>query len=288
MEKGYDASLSYEAYEQKGYLNEDFHFFHIKTDESFDIPFHYHDFHKLILILDGKVKYNIEGLEYELMPFDFVLVNRFMIHKPEIEAQANGKGYDRIILYLSDDFLSNYGLLDSFDKAKELKSYVVRFPANISAEIFNMFEIVEADEKKQDKEYAGKLTTRLDLMKALIAFNKACIMEDFGFKPEARYNRKIIEIIEYIGNNLNKDLSIDLLADKFYMSKYHMMRTFKNETGYSIHQYISEKRILLARSYIMGGMPATNACIECGFRDYSSFSRAFKNQLGIMPSDVKI
>ncbi len=288
MENGYDASLSYEAYEQKGYLNEDFHFFHIKTYESFDIPFHYHDFHKLILILDGAVKYNIEGLEYELMPFDFVLVNRFMIHKPEITAAGNGRGYDRIILYLSDDFLGRYGLLDSFDKAKELKSYVVRFPANISADIFNMFETVEKDEKKQDKEYAGKLTTRLDLMKALIAFNKACISEDFGFKPEARYNRKIIEIIEYIGDNLNKDLSIDLLADKFYMSKYHMMRTFKNETGYSIHQYISEKRILLARSYIMGGMPATNACIECGFRDYSSFSRAFKNQLGIMPSEVKI
>ena len=267
MKNGYDASLSYEAYEQKGYLNEDFHFFHIRNRESFDIPFHYHDFHKLILILDGNVKYYIEGLEYDLMPFDFVLVNRFLIHRPEIVQDKSEKGYDRIILYLSDDFLRQYGLLDSFDKAKELKSYVVRFPANISAEIFNMFETVEADEKKQDSEYAGRLTTRIDLMKALIAFNKACISEDFGFKPEARYNRKIIEIIEYIGNNLSKDLSIDLLADHFYMSKYHMMRTFKNETGYSIHQYISEKRILLARSYIMGGMPATNACIECGFRD---------------------
>ena len=288
MKNGYDASLSYEDYEQKGYLNEDFHFFHIKNNESFDIPFHYHDFHKLILILDGNVKYYIEGLEYDLMPFDFVLVNRFLIHRPEISEGNTSKGYDRIILYLSDDFLKKYGLLDSFDKAKELKSYVVRFPANISADIFNMFETVEADEKKQDSEYAGRLTTRIDLMKALISFNKACISEDFGFKPEARYNRKIIEIIEYIGNNLSKDLSIDLLADHFYMSKYHMMRTFKNETGYSIHQYISEKRILLARSYIMGGMPATNACIECGFRDYSSFSRAFKNQLGIMPSEIKI
>ena len=288
MKNGYDASLSYEAYEQKGYLNEDFHFFHIKTSESFDIPFHYHDFHKLILILDGHVKYYIEGLEYELMPFDFVLVNRFLIHKPEITALEDNKGYDRIILYLSDEFLKEYGLLDSFDKAKELKSYVVRFPASVSADIFNMFETVEADEKKQDSEYAGKLTTRIDLLKALIAFNKACISEDFGFKPEARYNRKIIEIIEYIGNNLNKDLSIDLLADHFYMSKYHMMRSFKNETGYSIHQYISEKRILLARTYIMGGMPATSACLECGFKDYSSFSRAFKNQLGIMPSEVKI
>ena len=66
-------------------MNEDFRFFHIKSSESFDIPFHYHDFHKLILILDGNVKYYIEGLEYDLMPFDFVLVNRFLIHKPEVD-----------------------------------------------------------------------------------------------------------------------------------------------------------------------------------------------------------
>lgn len=124
-------------------------------------------------------------------------------------------------------------------------------------------------------------------MKALIDFNKACISEDFGFKPEARYNRKVIELINYITENLSGDLSIDYLADHFYMSKYHMMRVFKNETGYSIHQYISEKRILYARNQIMSGIPATTACLECGFKDYSSFSRAFKNQLGMLPSDIK-
>ena len=87
---------------------------------------------------------------------------------------------------------------------------------------------------------------------------------------------------------LGKDLSIDSIADRFYLSKYHMMRIFKSETGYSVHRYISEKRILLARNLIMSGMPSTTACLECGFKDYSSFSRAFKNQLGILPSEVKI
>jgi AraC-like DNA-binding protein len=67
-----------------------------------------------------------------------------------------------------------------------------------------------------------------------------------------------------------------------------MMRIFKSETGYSVHRYISEKRILLARNLIMSGTPSTAACLECGFKDYSSFSRAFKNQLGILPSEVKI
>ncbi len=277
----------YEAYEQKGYLNQDFKFFHIKNKENLDVPFHYHDFDKLILILGGNVRYVIEGREYELLPFDFVLVNRFAIHRPIVEIKESD-AYDRIILYLSHDFLNQYSLLDAFDKVKEVGSHVVRFPGNVSADIYESFIAVEEDLKKEDEEYAGKLTTRLDVLKALISFNKACIAENFGFKPEARYNRKVIDLIEYINENLSKDLTIDRLADNFFMSKYHMMRIFKNETGYSIHQYISEKRIILARTFILSGMPATTACLECGFKDYSSFSRAFKNQLGILPSDVKI
>ncbi|WP_029233593.1 AraC family transcriptional regulator [Butyrivibrio sp. VCB2006] len=296
MIKDFDEKLPFSAYEQKGYLEQDFRFFHIKDHTNIDIPYHYHDFHKIILILGGQVKYLIEGREYELLPFDFVLVNRYLIHKPIIGNQAlteensNKSGqdnYDRIILYLSDDFLREYGLLDAFDKAKEIGSYVVRFPGDVSTSIYEQFTRIEEDISKEKDEYAGPLLTRIDVLKSLISFNKACIKEDFGFKPEARYNRKVIEIISYITEHLSGDLSIDYLADHFYMSKYHMMRVFKNETGYSIHQYISEKRILLARNQIMSGMPATTACLECGFKDYSSFSRAFKNQLGILPSDIK-
>ena len=275
-------------YEQKGYLNEDYKFFHICDSENIDIPFHYHDFDKLILILNGNVKYIIEGREYELLPFDFVLVNRFDIHKPVCEEGDGKKKYDRIILYLNHDFLEKYGLLDAFCKAKEMESCVVRFPADISTKIYDAFKKIEEDLKVEDKEYAGKLSTGIDVLRALIEFNKACISEKLGFTQEARYNRKVIDIIEYINKNLSKDLTIERLSDHFYMSKYHMMRVFKQETGYSVHQYVSEKRILFARTLIMSGMPATSACLEAGFKDYSSFSRAFKLQLGMLPSELKI
>ncbi len=288
MNDNNNTSASYEDYEQKGYLNQDFKFFHITSKESLDVPFHYHDFHKLILILGGNAKYIIEGREYDLLPFDFVLVNRFAIHKPVVQIDEEGDAYDRIILYLSQNFLSKYELLDAFTKVREIERHVVRFPGNTSTEIYDSLKQIEEDISREDEVYAGKLNTRIDVLKFLIGFNKACITENFGFKPEARYNRKVIELIEYINENLCKDLSIDKLADTFFMSKYYMMRIFKNETGYSIHQYISEKRVLLARNYIMSGMPATTACLECGFKDYSSFSRAFKNQLGMLPSDVMI
>ncbi len=287
MEQQFNASLSYEAYEQKGYLNEDFRFFHIKSSESADIPYHYHDFHKLILVLSGDAKYMIEGLEYELKPFDFVLVNRHCIHRPVWNQEKNDSEYDRMILYLKDEFLLKYDLLDSFKAATEKKSSVVRFSGSISSKLYDAFKKIESDINSQDEIYKGSLRLRIDLLNALISFNEACVTESNCFDTSARYNRKVIEIIDYIGDNLSGDLSIDRLADHFYMSKYHMMRLFKNETGYSIHRYISEKRILLARDYIGAGMPATSACLECGFRDYSSFSRAFKNQLGILPSDIK-
>ncbi len=282
----FDSSLTYEAYEQKGYLDEDFHFFHIRSSEKTEIPYHYHDFHKLILVLSGEVKYLIEGLEYELKPFDFVLVNRFMIHRPVFEEK--GSIYDRMILYLKDDFLKEYGLLDAFEMSFSKKSHVVRFPASYSAGVYDLFKCIEADLSREKSDYAGRLTTRIDVFRALILFNKSCMAQEKCFSDEARYNRKVIELIEYINNHLTDNLSIDILSDHFYMSKYHMMRVFKNETGYSIHRYISEKRILLARDLIYDGMAATAACLECGFRDYSSFSRAFKNQLGILPSEIKI
>jgi AraC-like DNA-binding protein len=287
MNSEYDASLSYEAYEQKGYLDEDFRFFHIKSSEQVDIPYHYHDFHKLILVLGGNVKYMIEGLEYDLEPFDFVLVNRFLIHRP-LWPENESSDYERMILYLKDDFLKQYGLLDAFEMSFAKKSFVLRFPGSDSAGLYDLLCGIKQDLSREEMDYAGKLTTRLDVLRTLIAFNRTCLARQECFSSEARYNRKVIDLIRYINENLSSNLSIDMLSDHFYMSKYHMMRLFKNETGYSIHRYISEKRILMARDLIYGGMAATAACLECGFRDYSSFSRAFKNQLGILPSDIKI
>ena len=55
-----------------------------------------------------------------------------------------------------------------------------------------------------------------------------------------------------------------------------MMRLFKQETGYTLGQYITQKRLLLARELILSGVPSTQVCFDCGFRDYSTFSRSYK------------
>ena len=78
---------------------------------------------------------------------------------------------------------------------------------------------------------------------------------------------------------------MDTLAEQFYISKYHMMRRFRNETGYTIHNYISEKRLLLAQQLLQRGATLTAAAEQSGYQDYSTFSRAYKKQFGKSPSE---
>ena len=62
------------------------------------------------------------------------------------------------------------------------------------------------------------------------------------------------------------------------------MRRFREETGTSIHNYLSDKRLLAARDLIASGTAATDACFRCGFRSYSAFSRSYGKLFGVTPT----
>jgi AraC-like DNA-binding protein len=62
------------------------------------------------------------------------------------------------------------------------------------------------------------------------------------------------------------------------------MRQFRQETGTTVHLYITQKRLVKARELIDSGMRATEACYRCGWRSYSSFTRAYNKHLGTTPT----
>ena len=94
------------------------------------------------------------------------------------------------------------------------------------------------------------------------------------------------DILTYINDHLTDELTIDNIADTFFISKFYMMRQFKQETGYTIGKYISRKRLLLAKDLILSGVPSTQACFDCGYKDYSTFSRAYKRLFSESPRET--
>ena len=100
------------------------------------------------------------------------------------------------------------------------------------------------------------------------------------------YNGQMTRSIpaQVMADKVDVAVTIDELAARFYISKYHMMRRFRQETGYSVHGYLTEKRLLLARQLLGRGCTPAEAALQAGYQDYSTFSRAYKKQFGCSPS----
>lgn len=275
-----------EEYEKTGYLYEDFKMFHIRTKEEKSYPYHYHDFYKLLILLQGNVTYSIEGKSYKLRPFDMVLVRKGAIHRAEV---SGDEPYDRIVFYISGEYLercktADYDPAFCFVCAGKEGSEVLRFPVLQNTAFLSLIGKLEENGQTGTR-YGASAYAELLFSELLLSVNRGCYEKTGSFDHTVLFNQKMIDLIRYIGEHLTEDMSIEELAERFYISKFHMMRQFKEETGFTIHQYISEKRIIYARSLMAAGMSATQACYESGFKDYSTFSRAYKRRMEKSPSE---
>ena len=91
------------------------------------------------------------------------------------------------------------------------------------------------------------------------------------------------QVLAYIAAHYQEKLTLQQLAEHFYVSKYHLSHTFSSQVGTSIYRYILLKRLLAAREQIVGGISPSEASQNCGFPDYANFYRAFKAEYGVSP-----
>ena len=273
--------MDYSQYnlEKTGYLKEDFRLFHINDQTKKDFSYHYHDFHKIIVFISGKVTYHIEGKAYHLKPRDILLVSQGAIHKPAIDPSVP---YERYIFWIRDD-LSCQELNTCFQKANDRSFNLVRADSALQERLKDL--LPEIEQTLQNKHFGDTVLRNALFTQFMIYINRIFLRTSSSpDKKTYSSDTQVEQLLKYINRNLSENLSIDQLANRFFFSKYHMMRKFKNETGYTIHNYITSKRLLMARSLISQGMPIMKAAQASGFHDYTTFVRAYKKQFGKAPS----
>lgn len=262
-----------------GYLKEDFRLFHIndRTDREFE--WHYHDFHKIIVFVSGKVTYHIEGKTYQLKPQDILLVSQGAIHKPEIDPSIP---YERYIFWIRDD-LSSPELNTCFQKANDRSFNLIRLDSALQEKLKDL--LPEIEHSLRDTQFGDSILSKALFAQFMIHINRIFLKSSTAPDQKSYSSDSQVEqLLKYINRNLSENLSIDHLAERFFFSKYHMMRKFKKETGYTIHNYIISKRLLHARSLIAQGIPVMKAAMQSGFQDYTAFVRAYKKQFGTVPT----
>ena len=267
--------------EKTGYLNEQFRLFHLKDQTRKEFSYHYHDFHKVVIFISGKAAYHIEGKAYQLKPWDILLVNRHAIHRPEIDPSVP---YERFILWIQND-IPWQELLKCFQKANDRSYNLVRLNSALQEKMKDI--LFELENSAKSDEYGKEILTQSLFLQFMVYLNRIFLEKQYIYDAHSySSDSQIEELLRYINHNLTEDLSIETLARKYYLSKYHMMRKFKEETGYTIHNYIISKRLLLARTKISEGTPILKAAQLSGFSDYTTFSRAYKKQFGTAPSQT--
>ncbi|OOM07354.1 AraC family transcriptional regulator [Clostridium saccharobutylicum] len=273
---------------KSGYLNNDFQLFHIRDKKNQEFEFHYHEFNKIIIFLSGKVTYLIEGKAYFLKPWDILLVNNHNVHKPVIDPSET---YERIVIWANSDFIKkhnyeNCDLSTCFKLANEKSFNLVRLEAKFQNKIKAIIEMLESSLDSSD--FGSKLLSNSLFIQLLVYLNRVHLGNMYiDDKESLKYDKQIEEILKYINNNLCNKLSLELLSQKFYISKYYLMHKFKKETGYTLHNYVLQKRLLIAKELIKDGSPIIKACSNCGFNDYSNFLRSFKKMFGKSPKDFQ-
>lgn len=263
-------------------LSKDYEVFHYLNNDLAGVNLHHHDFYECYLFLSGDVTYLIEGKTYCLMPGDIILINSKELH----QAIINNKEitYERIVLWLDKAFLKKLSTGETdltlcFENPS--KKNVIRADVELQQTIKTILNKLLSLEYYKGIGY--DLLYKAYITELMVYINNISFNEKAYIGIDMKKSNLIEDILDYINNHIEEDITVDMLSEQFYLSKFHLSREFKKHTGTTIHRYIVQKKLIAAKELILSEIPITDVYKQCGFGDYSNFFRAFKNEYGITP-----
>ncbi len=262
-----------------------YEYHHYRNDGPITVDFHEHAFYEIYIFISGNVNYIIEGRTYDLRPGDVLLTNNSDIHRPEI--LPSQYPYERIVIWLNNTFFN--GLLDIGEDLtacfKDASNRDYRLFRPNASQLLKIQDTCRAIEQERSVNRLGsRVMAFSSIMEILVLISRAYYEISDSAQHGVTENQQINQIVAYINNHYNEDLSLESLSSKFYLSKYYLSHKFKQFTGLSLYQFILKKRLTIARNMLMRGKSVTETYTECGFNDYSNFLKAFKQEFGEKPS----
>lgn len=260
-----------------------FEIFHYKDPRMETVPVHHHDFYEMYFYLSGNIQFMVEDRTYALEPGDILLVSPDRLHRA---IAAPSVSDERIVLWIDRNFLA--GLHEpGEDLSRCFKTgldHLRPMPVE-SADIQAM--AMELVNEYYGKKYCASLAALGLFIRLMVEINRVAVSGAEEIDDELSAQTLVSKVLSYIGAHYAENITLDSLASRFYVSKYHLSHEFSDAVGTSVYKYIILKRLVAARQLIAGGMSPGDACHECGYRDYANFYRAFVSLYGEKPGSIK-
>lgn len=243
-------------------------------EQPYKAQMHSHEEYEIYCFLEGQGNYIVEGRRYELNPGDLIVLQKGEVHLAQVSDQED---YHRAGVHFGitgEDLTNMRGLLSPFyDRPLGKFNH---YPAHLFPDNHWEFYLKQLNlQKGKGTQICYLLPLLCELKDQFIQLQQA---ELFAKKDSAA------PIMKYINHHLTEDLSLKSISHQFYISQTHLNRLFRKSVGTTVWEYITVKRLFMAKELIGNGEPATEVCAKCGFSDYSTFFRAYKHRFGVAPS----
>ena len=265
-------------------IYEGFEIEHCKRQEPINMNlYHYHSSYEIYYLLSGVRNYFIKDRTYRIEKGDVVLINRNDLHKTTYGGSST---HERILINLDESFIEDMmASIKDIDILKPFQEdiHVIKLnkteQANIERILLNMMK--EAKEKD-----IGEVTSiQLLTLELLIFVTRLAVRPGSAVKGHLNpMHEKISDIVKYINASYMNKITLQQIADQFFVSSCYLSRLFKSVTGFTFVEFLNSVRIkeaqrLLKESKLNIGVIAE----KTGFESATHFGRVFKEITGFSP-----
>jgi AraC-like DNA-binding protein/quercetin dioxygenase-like cupin family protein len=259
----------------------------VTYSRSINVKDHVHAAYEIYLLVSGRTTAYVEGASFTLRPGDLLVVNRRELHRFIYRTDSP---MDRIKLYFVPEYIvsyqpTSYGMLDFLERRRMGESNLLR--AEIVVKL-GILELVKALESTANENLADTpLLLRAQFLQLIVLLNRAFRKSGVLMAQTGAHQDRILVTLAYLNEHLAEPIVLDRLAEVACISKYHLCRVFRSNTGFTVHEYVLHKRIQWAKELLLEGRSALETCHLVGFNDYSNFYRNFKMITKVTPQQFQ-
>lgn len=240
---------------------------------------HCHNFYEVYFFLEGNVDYLVEGQKYTPVPGSLLLLSPHTFHGARI---YDDQVYRRFSLHFHPSVLAmerRVFLLSVFPTPERQFKQKIYFDHVEQYHLSTYFEALKSCAFQNQDLQNQTLPIYIEALLARII----SMQEPEAYTPHSPESNMVLEIIRFLNQHLCESITLDMISERFFISKHHLNKVFRKATGTTVINYLLYKRIITAQQMLINGCSTQNAALSTGFADYSSFYRSYIRILGHPP-----
>lgn len=249
------------------------------------VKLHSHMFYELLYCVDAvDVEYLVGAERYKLQRGDIVMISPGVSHRPLLP-EIMVTPYKRHILWISMEFMEN--LRQTFPELRALDTSASVMLRTADSPWAYLGDLFQSGVTEAERRYPGWEAALLGNTVTLLACLHRAFLDRASGTMKAEKSELLEQLLAYVEQHLSERITLSDAAHQFFVSESTITQLFRKKMGVSFYRFITQRRLITAKSLIEKGISLNHVAAQSGFGDYSVFYRAFKQEYGISPRQFR-